>query len=100
MHATLGRLDLAPADPLAPPERISASLQRPGSYAPLVVEGDMRGFVMLSRPGPEQSRIITSLGFASFRVGNYRGAGMFERSHRSAARARPSAESTDDNGET
>lgn len=99
-QAALGRLDFAPAAPLAPPERISASVQRPDDPAPLVIEGDMRGFVMLSRPGPEQSRIITSLGFASFNVGNYRGAGMFERSRRSAPRSRPSAESTDDNGET
>jgi hypothetical protein len=49
---------------------------------------------MLSRPGPAQSRILTSLGFATFRVGNHsgghsgnlpgdlHGAGMFEYSHR------------------
>jgi hypothetical protein len=99
IEAAVDRLSIAPASRLRPPQRIDAALQRPGEPDPLVTEGGMRSFVMLSRPGPEQSRIVTSLGFASFRIGNYRGAGMFERSHRSAPRSRPSAESTDDNGE-
>ena len=42
------------------------------------IEGDVQCFIPLSRPGPEQSRIYTSLGFASFRIGAHRGAGMFE----------------------
>jgi hypothetical protein len=42
------------------------------------LEGSVECFIPLSRPGPEQSRIYTSLGFASFRTGAHRGAGMFE----------------------
>jgi hypothetical protein len=42
------------------------------------LEGSVECFIPLSRPGPELSRIYTSLGFASFRIGAYRGAGMFE----------------------
>jgi hypothetical protein len=42
------------------------------------LEGSVECFIPLSRPGPEQSRIYTSLGFASFRSGAHRGAGMFE----------------------
>src|SRR5208282_2835415 len=60
-----------------PPHRIFASLTRPdGSSCEL--EGSVECFIPLSRPGPEKSRIYTSLGFASFRTGPYRGAGMFE----------------------
>jgi hypothetical protein len=60
-----------------PPHRICASLTRAdGSSCGL--EGSVECFIPLSRPGPEQSRIYTSLGFASFRSGAHRGAGMFE----------------------
>ncbi len=60
-----------------PPHRIFASLTRPdGSSCEL--EGSVECFIPLSRPGPEQSRIYTSLGFASFHAGAHRGAGMFE----------------------
>jgi hypothetical protein len=64
---------------------------------------------MLSRPGPAQSRILTSLGFARFRIGDrrpglgadLRGAGMFERSHRSSSPPRVIAETAEaDNGES
>ncbi len=59
------------------PRRIFASLTRPdGSSCEL--EGSVECFIPLSRPGPEQSRIYTSLGFASFRTGAHRGTGMFE----------------------
>jgi hypothetical protein len=60
-----------------PPHRIFASLMRAdGSSCEL--EGNVECFIPLSRPGPELSRIYTSLGFASFCVGDRRGAGMFE----------------------
>jgi hypothetical protein len=42
------------------------------------IEGSVECFIPLSRPGPEQSRIYTSLGFARFHSGAHRGAGMFE----------------------
>jgi hypothetical protein len=60
-----------------PPHRIFASLARPdGSSCEL--RGRVECFIPLSRPGPEQSRIYTSLGFARFRTGAHRGVGMFE----------------------
>jgi hypothetical protein len=60
-----------------PPQRIFASLRRPDRSS-CELEGSVECFIPLSRPGPEQSRIYTSLGFASFRSGAHRGAGMFE----------------------
>jgi hypothetical protein len=64
-----------------PPERISASMVHPDGSI-VAFEGGVECFIPLSRPGPEQSRIYTSLGFASFRSGAHRGAGMFEYSRR------------------
>jgi hypothetical protein len=44
---------------------------------------------------------LTSLGFASFSIGDQRGAGMFECSQRSASPPRATAESADaDNDES
>ncbi len=60
-----------------PPHRILASLARAGGSS-CELEGAVECFIPLSRPGPEQSRIYTSLGFATFRTGAHRGAGMFE----------------------
>ena len=60
-----------------PPHRIFASLTRPDGSS-CEVEGGVECFIPLSRPGPANSRIYTSLGFASFRTGAHRGAGMFE----------------------
>ena len=67
-----------------PPARIYASIARRDG-ASCEVEGRVECFIPLSRPGPEQSRIYTSLGFASFRAGAHRGAGMFEYSRRAEA---------------
>ncbi len=60
-----------------PPHRIAASLVRPDGL-PCDLDGSVECFIPLSRPGPEQSRIYTTLGFATFRLGAHRGAGMFE----------------------
>jgi hypothetical protein len=46
----------------------------------LALEGAVSAFVPLSRPGPDHSRIFTTLGFAKFRAGGREGAGMFEHS--------------------
>jgi len=43
----------------------------------------------LSRPGPDGTRIHTSLGFATYRIGAAEGAGMFEYSRRAGHPARP-----------
>lgn len=103
--ANLEQLKLTPATSRRPPRRISALLRsRDGDHA-LAIDGEVLSFVMLSRPGPAQSRILTSLGFASFRIGGHlgdlRGAGMFECSHRTASSPRATAEPADaDNGES
>ena len=92
--ASLERLKFTAAAPRRPPQRISAILRPIGDGHALthqvMIDGEVHSFVMLSRPGPAQSRILTSLGFATFRVGNHsgghsgnlpgdlRGAGMFE----------------------
>ena len=76
-HCELRDLTIDTAAVEEPPHRIFASLAHSdGSSCEL--EGSVECFIPLSRPGPEQSRIYTSLGFASFRSGAHRGAGMFE----------------------
>jgi hypothetical protein len=85
IDAGLQRLELTPATPRRPPHRIGAILHPPGEGHALTLAGEVQSFVMLSRPGPAQSRILTSVGFASFRIGDNRGAGMFECSYRSAS---------------
>jgi hypothetical protein len=84
----LKRLELAPAIPRRPPQRISARLEPLEDGDALALDGEVQSFVMLSRPGPAQSRILTSLGFATFRIGDRLGAGMFESSHKNAAQPR------------
>jgi hypothetical protein len=100
IEACLQRLKLTPATFRRPPHRISAILRPPGDGAALTVDGEIQSFVMLSRPGPAQSRILTSLGFASFRIGDRLGAGMFECSQRSASAPRATTETAEaDNDE-
>ena len=73
----LGDLTIVTPSVEEPPHRIFASLMRvDGSSCEL--EGSVECFIPLSRPGPEQSRIYTSLGFATFSSGAHHGAGMFE----------------------
>lgn len=95
------RLELAPAGLRCPPEQISLRLQPLKDGHALTLGGEVRGFVMLSRPGSAQSRILTSLGFATFRLGDRRGVGMFECSQRSAQASHPADESAEaDNNES
>lgn len=75
-----GSLEMEPAQSTYPPRRIKAIISHHSGEA--AMGGDVRGFLMLSRPGPAQSRIVTSLGFATFLIGSRHGAGMFERSNR------------------
>jgi hypothetical protein len=94
--AALQRLELTPATQRRPPHRISAILHRPGESHSLTMAGEVQSFVMLSRPGSAQSRILTSVGFASFLIGDNRGAGMFECSQRSASAPNAEAEAGND----
>ena len=76
----LEELDLEVASPLAPPERISAIVT--SAHRRTSIEGAPETFLTLSRPGPDGTRIHTSLGFASYTMGDAKGAGMFEYSRR------------------
>ncbi|MDO8434206.1 MAG: hypothetical protein Q7S58_17540 [Candidatus Binatus sp.] len=64
-----------------PPHIVAASIAYPDGRT-FTFDGRAECFIPLSRPGPDQSRIYTSLGFASFQSGTKRGAGMFEFSRR------------------
>jgi hypothetical protein len=67
-----------------PPDSLEALLAT-GDGAIQRIRGDVLSFIPLSRPGPDQSRIYTALGFARMRMGVREGAGMFEYSRRSDA---------------
>ncbi len=73
----LAAIELETPAPGARPDRISASMTtHRGDDAPIYGVAD--AFMTLSRPGPDNARIHTSIGFASYCVGNSIGAGMFE----------------------
>ncbi len=65
-----------------PPDSIEALLGS-GDGALQRIAGEVLSFISLSRPGPDQSRIYTTLGFARMRMDAREGAGMFEYSRRS-----------------
>ena len=65
-----------------PPRRIEARFRPERDGQSVTLGGSVGSFVMLSRPGLEGSRIHTTLGFASLRIGAFDGAGMFELSRR------------------
>jgi len=73
----LAGIQLETPAPGAPPDPFSTSMTTPGGE-----DAELRGvaeaFMTLSRPGPDQTRIHTSIGFASYRLGSANGAGMFE----------------------
>ncbi len=73
----LAGIELETPAPGARPNRISATITAPrGGSAHL--HGIAEAFMTLSRPGPDHTRIHTSIGFASYRLGGATGAGMFE----------------------
>jgi len=73
------RFDLTSS--LKTPERVAATATDPEG-AQLLIEGQPGTFVMLSRPGPDGTRLHTVMGFAEFRLGDSKGAGMYEFSRR------------------
>ncbi len=89
-------LKLEPIALTRSPRRVTAILEAPANGDGLALRGDVRSFVMLSRPGPAQSRILSTLGFAVFHLGDDTGAGMFECSQRSEAPASAVAEPDED----
>jgi hypothetical protein len=64
-----------------PPHSVAATIAYPDGGI-FTFDGRAECFIPLSRPGPDQSRIYTALGFASFKSGEKCGAGMFEYSRR------------------
>lgn len=80
-NCSLGKIRIDPAPSLRLPERIAAEASHPDG-AQLSIEGRPGTFVMLSRPGPDGTRLQTTLGFAEFRTGDFIGAGMYEFSRR------------------
>jgi hypothetical protein len=65
----------------AAPERIAAAV-RDRDGGDLLIEGRSGTFVMLSRPGPDGTRLQTTMGFAEFKLDDLNGAGMYEFSRR------------------
>jgi len=76
-ECNLAAIELETPAPGARPDRISAQMTTPGGND-ASLRGIAEAFMTLSRPGPDNSRIHTSIGFASYRVGSVTGAGMFE----------------------
>jgi hypothetical protein len=93
--AAIATLDLTTVSPYMPPDRISASIMSMAS--PIMLDGTADTFMTLSRPGPDGTRIHTSLGFATYRVDGITGAGMYEYSrHAGVLSASDPAESDED----
>ncbi len=80
-YAELEELTIDTPSVEEPPTRVCARLKR-SDGTKIALNGRVECFIPLSRPGPDQSRIYTSLGFASFSSGARRGSGMFEFSRR------------------
>jgi hypothetical protein len=93
-NCELEDLNIASASRPRPPKSISTVVKTPTGNL-LTVHGRPGTFVMLSRPGPDGTRLHTSLGFAEYRLGNLQGAGMFEFSRRVGI-----SSSADGSGET
>jgi hypothetical protein len=79
-EAEVASLELETASPYSPPANIAASLRF--AQGGLSLEGVPDTFMTLSRPGPDGTRIHTSLGFANYRVNGASGVGMYEYSRR------------------
>ncbi|MGH7948766.1 MAG: hypothetical protein ACREQF_06055 [Candidatus Binataceae bacterium] len=78
----VSRVDIDAPSIDAPPASVAAQFTHAGGGNQSLI-GHVESFIPLSRPGPDQTRIYTALGFATFNLGENRGAGMFEFSRRS-----------------
>jgi len=87
---SLGEIRIELGSSLEAPERVAATVTGPDGTQ-LSIEGQPGTFVMLSRPGPDGTRLHTVMGFAEFNLGDSKGAGMYEFSKRVG----PSAEGDD-----
>ncbi len=89
-NCEVARIEVDSASVAAPPDRVCAEIGPAPAGAALV--GEVKSFIPLSRPGPDETRIFTALGFARFRLGDHEGAGMFEYSRRADEVPAPAAE--------
>jgi hypothetical protein len=80
--AEMEMLDLSTPSPLEPPSQIVGSITTSHT---LFLQGTPDTFMTLSRPGPDGTRIHTSLGFARYQADGRNGAGMYEYSRRVGA---------------
>jgi hypothetical protein len=80
-NCSLGEIRMDFASSFNAPQGIVASATT-SDGALLSIEGQPGTFVMLSRPGPDGIRLHTTMGFGEFRLGNLKGAGMYEFSRR------------------
>jgi hypothetical protein len=77
----LGEIQIQSGCSLNLPESLTATASR-ADGSQLSMQGEPGTFVMLSRPGPEGTRLHTVMGFAEFKLGDSKGAGMYEFSKR------------------
>jgi hypothetical protein len=80
-NCSLRGIRIDAASSLSAPETITAVAADPDGTQ-LSIEGRPGTFVILSRPGPDGTRLHTLMGFAEFRLNNVKGAGMYEFSRR------------------
>jgi hypothetical protein len=78
------------------PDQLKAVVIDPPDGSRRRVEGRARNYMTLSRPGFNNARIYTSLGFATYQMGNQSGAGMFEYSRIAATSDVPGDSDADD----
>jgi hypothetical protein len=79
------------------PDQLTVSFIDPHDGSRHNVDGVARNYMTLSRPGFGNTRIYTSLGFATYQLGNLQGAGMFEYSRIAEASGGDAADSDSDN---
>ena len=93
---TLDDLMIETSAPESLPGRVDA-VASAASGGSVRLSGHPIAFVPLSRPGPNGSRIYTSLGFGLFQAGTHSACGMFEFSRRVAAISPPDRNGEDEN---
>jgi hypothetical protein len=93
----LATLEIETATTGACPNLLNAKITDPRDGSTRHVSGVARNYMTLSRPGFANTRIYTSLGFATYQLGDRQGVGMFEYSRIAEASGGDSADSESDN---
>ncbi len=82
IQCTVARIEVETPSMTAAPVRVAAEFTGPDANGGGHLIGHVENFIPLSRPGPDNSRLYTALGFATFTLDGFEGAGMFECSRR------------------